>query len=434
MSSYAILRLGEAELSYSRNEPDPSILVIFCESDRRGDPIPGPEEDIPKELRVEYAAPLGVICDRLDLMGTTLAEAEAEFARGLAERIEEERKSEAFLREVIGDKGGIPFMRRALEEERQALATLTFAEWFDAFRQIVAGTVNLDYDLHDESQLAAPPLLRYMLRDRFGHSFGFPSVDYRCFLRVVAELEDLDLELVYDLSELVQGGWLQGDDAILPWARWSLGEAFALDRPIIVLTEGSSDRRFVSESMRLLFPHLHDYFAFMDFDEVRLKGGAGTLVATVKAFAAARIANRVIALFDNDTAARVALRGLDDVDLPRNIRILRCPDLPLARDYPTIGPTGVSHLDVNGLAGALELYFGEDVLREPSGELSPIQWRGFDETLGLYHGELLRKRELQKRFAKKLARCQDGTDEVSDGDWEGMRIVLDSIRTAFHDS
>ncbi|MDB6037409.1 MAG: hypothetical protein JWM99_1250 [Verrucomicrobiales bacterium] len=36
------------------------------------------------------------------------------------------------------------------------------------------------------------------------------------------------------------------------------------------------------------------------------------------------------------------------------------------------------HMDVNGLAASLEIYFGEDVLIRKDGTLTPIHWRGFD--------------------------------------------------------
>jgi hypothetical protein len=90
-----------------------------------------------------------------------------------------------------------------------------------------------------------------------------------------------------------------------------------------ILTEGVTDRRVLEASLKLLYPHLAEYYAFMDFDGANAPGGAGQLVNTVKAFAGAGIANRVIALFDNDTAARSALRGLEGVSLPSSMRVLQ---------------------------------------------------------------------------------------------------------------
>ena len=61
--------------------------------------------------------------------------------------------------------------------------------------------------------------------------------------------------------------------------------------------------------MQLLYPHLADYFTFMDFEGARVGGGAGNLANIVKAFAGAGIVNKIIAIFDNDTAGEAAIQG-----------------------------------------------------------------------------------------------------------------------------
>lgn len=46
--------------------------------------------------------------------------------------------------------------------------------------------------------------------------------------------------------------------------------------------------------------------------------------------------------------------------------------------------------DINRLACSIELYFGVDVLTV-DGALVPIQWKGYDERLQKYRGEVMRK-------------------------------------------
>ena len=53
-------------------------------------------------------------------------------------------------------------------------------------------------------------------------------------------------------------------------------------------------------------------------------------------------------LLDNDTAARDALRALRGATLPSHYSVLHYPDIDLARSYPTLGPSGLSEMDVNG--------------------------------------------------------------------------------------
>lgn len=175
---------------------------------------------------------------------------------------------------------------------------------------------------------------------------------------------------------------------------------------VVVLTEGSTDKWIIERSLKLLFPHLADFFRFMDFEGVRVSGGAPALVASVKAFIGTGVTNRIIAMFDNDTAASDVLRSLDLSRLPRNIKVLQFPRLPLAYAYPALGPSGaVEKMDINGLACSVEIYLGRSVL-SPNGELSPIQWKGFNEGMRRYQGELVGKRRAQDAFEAQLRRCE----------------------------
>ena len=72
--------------------------------------------------------------------------------------------------------------------------------------------------------------------------------------------------------------------------------------------------------------------------------------------------------------------------------------IEFARNYPTQGPNGITNLDINGLACSIELYFGRDILTDKEGKLIPIQWKGYEESLKQYQGEILKKKELQEAF------------------------------------
>ena len=89
-------------------------------------------------------------------------------------------------------------------------------------------------------------------------------------------------------------------------------------------------------------------------------------------------------------------------------------------------------MDVNGLAGSLELYLGQDVLADSNGELSPVLWTGYQRKLGVYQGELRDKQRILKEFKKKLAICESNQREINSYDWEGVRAIIDTMRTAFH--
>lgn len=206
---------------------------------------------------------------------------------------------------------------------------------------------------------------------------------------------------------------------------------FVINHKIVVLTEGKTDKFVLEGALRLLYPHLADFYSFTDFEGAKATGGAGAQVNTLKAFIGAGIVNRIIAIFDNDTAAQVATRSIRGIRLPDTVRVILYPDLDLARNYPTLGPQGISSMDVNGLAAGIELYLGIDVLRQGDGSLTPVQWRGYDQSIRQYQGEVLNKDELHQKFAEKLRICQADPTKIADYDWSGVRAILECIRTAF---
>ncbi len=220
-------------------------------------------------------------------------------------------------------------------------------------------------------------------------------------------------------------------------ARATLHSTATEHAPLVVLTEGSTDVAILRPALELLYPHLTDLVRFMDYGS-RPQGGAGSLVTTVRAFAAAGIVNPVVALFDNDTAASEALRPLNRDALPRNIKVLQYPPLELASSYPTLGPPSVdtptgspTRADVNGLAGSIELYLGTDALSLPDGNLRPVQWRSYSSACQQYQGEVTEKKVIQQAFAAKVARAQHDSSLIDTQDWTGVQAILDAVIHAF---
>jgi len=313
---------------------------------------------------------------------------------------------------------------------------MSLESWLEAFAFILRRSLRPDKKYWwDDADIEAelPLLVRFLLGESFSEGLWFPSYDFRVFMRAIVEITGTDAQVIYDLSDLAAGEYITYDEDLCGWARRETADDFVLNHKIVVLTEGSSDTWAIEGSLKVLYPHLADYYSFMDFHSVRAPGGAGVLVATIKAFVGAGIVNRIIALFDNDTAARSAVRGLRDVHLPSNVRVIHYPDLDAARDYPTLGPQGITNMNVNGLAGSLELYFGRDILQQPDGVLTAVQWRGYDDAIGQYQGELMNKAELRARFDLTLRECLNTPSALSRYDWTGMKLIVDRLRAAFHD-
>ena len=441
MGSYATLTLGSLELGASKNEVDPGLILFFRPSDKLIERIDRKSREqlakyVEKEYidnydednlftRVEYRCAATVARDRLDLKGFTYEVAEASLKAGIEAKIQQYEwylKCEPYL----------THNPNAFDKELHVLRSLTIESWLKALgriqeerltKEILDGLPSTDVQL---------PLLQYML----GHSQGcsyFPELDYRLFARLAVEAMPPQEQIVLDLSDLVAGGWIDETDDMVVQTEALFNGEFLLTQRVIVLTEGDTDRQILERSLKLLYPHLVDYFHFFDFTGKKVGGGAGELANLVRAFAAADVRHRILALFDNDTAARTALSNLNSDILPNNIAIHHYPDSAIAQDYLTLGPSGEAKMNVNGLAGSIELYLGQDVLRDSCGKLLPVQWTGYDRKANAYQGEVVYKQNILEKFYQKLNLCETHPEQVGSHDWEGIRAILDTMRTAFHD-
>jgi hypothetical protein len=280
-----------------------------------------------------------------------------------------------------------------------------FADWLDRNRAA----------LHDD-ELAADEVPMWT------------NADPRLPLRLMLDAAPADAQASLDLSDVVSRGYVQGaaDLCARAFAEQHTEAAYA---PLIVLTEGRTDAEFLGLAVDVLAPHLTGFVRFLDY-EFRPEGGTSALVRAVRAFAAAGVSNRVLALFDNDSAAADALTNLDMLGLPAHFRVRQLPHLALADSYPTLGPSGESRMDVNGRAVSVELFFGSDLLRLGGTKLSPVQWTGYVARLRRYQGEVMNKAALQDAFRLRAGRAlRDGPRD--DEDWSGMQALVDTIRTAF---
>ncbi len=441
MGSYASLSLGGYPLASTKDFVDPTAMMLFSEKDKRIR-MPGPDEvaydpadgeEVKAIPEVAYAASPAVVKDRLEFMGYTLGKAREEFRQGIEEQIGDKQR---FIL-MICNNDHMSKLVPKVEAEIELLKATSFDDWLEALDFIFRGKHYPGFHHRDREESNGegfPPLVRYLLSESPGEGVWTPFYDFRSSVRAAIEVTGVKAELVYDLSELVAAESIDPNDDLCEWARRQTAEEFMLNHKVIVLTEGRSDKWCIEGALHVLYPHLTDYYSFMDFELAKVEGGAGALVSVIKAFIGAGVVNRTIALFDNDTAARAALRGLRDIVLPANVRVVHLPDVDWARRYPTLGPQGLMEMDVNGMAGSVEIYFGLDVPRQDDGRLMPVQWRGYEMALCRYQGELVNKTKLQERYAKKLAECRQNPEAIGGCDWTGMRAVIDVIRTAFHET
>ena len=80
-------------------------------------------------------------------------------------------------------------------------------------------------------------------------------------------------------------------------------------------------------------------------------------------------------------------------------------------------------MNVYELACGIEMYLGEDMLID-DGALIPIQWKGYNDKMQQYQGQVSKKEFVQTKFREKL-KAGNGVNSVE------MAQLLDVILKAF---
>lgn len=434
IGSHAVLNIGGVCFDSWKDGVDPAIMVLFSESEKRCTryPVPPDAESVLDEgeewpfYEVLYRSTIQTFKKRLEFFGFTLDTAKRVFDIAKQQEIKDiERQIRFWLDRshlLEAENSIIARYRRGLE----LISSADADSWMEAIRTAYRSPLK-DYPTEIRT------LADYLQPVLGGTGFArFPgSVDPRFRLRLELEAATTD-EVVLDISELVND-----DEYYLPsspmteYARDDLPSSERERCHIIVLTEGSTDQFYLERAFALFHPDLTDYVSFLDFNGWNVPGGASFLESMIRSFMAAGIRDRIVAIFDNDTAGFASYQRLAQLALPSNIRVLRYPDIDLAKSYPTLGPSGTVVMDVNGLAASIELYLGEDVIRDANGDLIPIQWKGYDSSIKRYQGEITDKRSCWKRFSEKLAQVGDSRGSREGPEWRDLLLVANMLCTAF---
>lgn len=217
-------------------------------------------------------------------------------------------------------------------------------------------------------------------------------------------VKDSDIA-VLDISDLAEAGWLD----------YELDDFITV--PPIILTEGITDIETLKKALHVIYPKLESNVRFLD-TSFRPETNAAAIVKMIKSFAAAGINNRILAILDNDAAASEAMTNLPR-NLPNNIKVIQYPELDLMTSYPTIGPQGEINMNINGLAGSIEMYMGKDILTGNDGNLELVQWGGYMNRVKKYQGSLINKDAVGSRFK--------GKDTADVNKWQDLRYLWDYI-------
>ncbi|CAL9296682.1 HEPN/Toprim-associated domain-containing protein [Streptomyces sp. SudanB52_2052] len=419
MGHYSYLVVGDCRFLYTRSGYDPELAALFDEADRQY-VVAGEESG---DGKFGYFTTAYALRQRLEVQGFTSRRAQADLEKGLR-RWRERYDGEHDLRrkqQSAEDNWVAEHLTRTPREAADLLANIgrairphrpieefnNLGEFFRYEQQFVETCQDLD-ELRGEAD--------------------------RSLIRVILDQAPDETVVGLDLSELT-GCCVHLDPAqpIAGATRMRQLASLPAEAPLIVLTEGSSDSRLLTDAMQITHPHLVQFVRFIDYAGSDAQGSAGALALMVSAFIAAGVANRFVAIADNDASAHVALAKLKNSKLPAGCQVLHYPNLPLLASYPTIGPSTSTAIptDVNGVAGSLEMYLGKDVLTI-DGSLAPVHLSNYEPKVQRHHGALSKqhKRLVQKAFRKKIKAAQQG-EQSSNLDWSGVHAIVESIVHAF---
>lgn len=230
-----------------------------------------------------------------------------------------------------------------------------------------------------------------------------------------ADIKDTD-EFILDISDIYKGGWID-EQFNNTDSEFLLPQNCFIPKIPVIITEGVSDEKILKTALKVIYPDLEKNIRFLNHD-FKPENGSSAVIKMIKSFASAGINNRILVVLDNDAAASEAMKNLPE-RMPKNIKIIQYPNIKLLEKYPTIGPQGEIIMNVNGLAGAIEMYVGEDILKDKNNNLEKIQWGGYMQRVKKYQGSLLNKSDIQKRFKNK--------DKSNIDIWNDLKFVWDFI-------
>ena len=397
MSSPFELTVGSTRVLYGASFVDESLFLPFQSDDlqcRDADDDSG---------YLYFEAPCRVVGRRLDLLGFTMAAAEADYSGALESTRERSDRHFDLLAEMATHDKSIGDPR---ERFRRYEWPATIKDWQKTVVSVAARVQNLE----DPTEWSAE---KSVWEDSL---LGFPGGGLWEVVRALADAYPDD-PVRLDLTELARGGYLaeDGSDVATEGCR----------DPLIILTEGKSDARILRAAIDTLFPDYSDFIRFIDYDFAKAAGGVPEVVRFVRMFAGSGIKNRVLALFDNDTAGNEARDQLGK--LPANVFTMCLPHLSLFELYPTEGPDGAGRSDISGRACSLELYLGLHALTDPVREECPVRWTGFNEKMGRYQGEIRDKGGVQTRFELSLKDVRENPSRRTAYDFSGIEAIFEAM-------
>lgn len=362
MESMIELAVGRLEVDWGRNGIYRDHSALF-QAEADFGPVPHYYfDDDQGGVAVDYkdglTKPFAKVLDRLELLGHTRDASEREF-------------------DAVAESHGVDTARFDYERLGTALARVDVnsvsADYAENrlgrfFRREVAPRLQLEppvdrngYDVSEALEALSPYAVLQLLADN-------PSVS--------------GLPVQWAFGDVVESGHAEPGQFLRP-----LDPAHRF----LIVTEGSSDANILRQAFKMLRPHVADFFDFVDMGAGYPFSGTGNMYRFVQGLVGISVQNKVVVVFDNDAAGGAVCQRCSHLSVLPNMRIVKLPDMPGFRGFPTVGPQGEHSADINGRAAAIECYL--DI-----GSNARVRWTSYDASTGLYQGALEGKERYARAF------------------------------------
>lgn len=378
MGSIASLSLGKLEVAWSKNEFLLSHNDLYQADCLRSKPVDGDDGERPEEW---YELSLELVKDRLELLGYTLEIAKNEYNNP----------------SLFSDDDPLP---------------ISFHEVLKILETVDVDKVSNEYSETPKPGIFAPEHIQEIVRSTRDLRFSFDHWDLSALLenfspysqlRVLAENPaNLELPVTWDFDEVVRNGWIERDRI-----------THGANRKFLIVTEGSSDSKILRKAIDLLRPHIKDFFYFVDMEDGYPFTGTGNLFNFVKGLSSIEIENDVLVIFDNDVEGTQAMNRCLTLNLPKNMKVMKLPDLVQFQEFPTVGPHGDAPANINGSAASVECYLD-------LGKAAKVRWTNYREDTKTYQGSLVAKDQYKKKFLKQ-------SEKMANYDYGKLQNILDQI-------
>ena len=183
------------------------------------------------------------------------------------------------------------------------------------------------------------------------------SIDPRYILQILAQNTDnLNKDVTWGLEDVVEGGYVSYKTIIGSRAK----------NKILIATEGRTDKGILCQTLLQLFPNISDLFYFFNYseDESINVNGCKYLYKFCK-YISQMNHSYVIALFDNDVDGNVCLNKAKNIDNINNLLIIKLPDRKEFEHFEIKNPWGDNtYENINGKAVAIENFLDFSSINE----------------------------------------------------------------------